>query len=83
MSKAWRAEQGLQGAVHTNAVQAQGIQELAAPQLGSQGRHIQQRRVCLLHRCPRNQGVHKVQLGAPQEAGESVLGERRGQRDWR
>lgn len=69
--------------MRTSAAQAQGIQELGAPQLGSQGRHIQQQWICLLHRCPWNQGVHKVQLGAPQQASESVLGERRDQWDGR
>lgn len=69
--------------MRTAAAQVQSIQELCAPQLGSQGRHIQWQWVCLLHRCPWDQGVHKVQLGAPQKAGESVLGGSRGQWDCR
>lgn len=66
-----RAGQG-----RTGAAEAQGVQELGAPQLGSQGRHVQGRRVPPLHCCSRDKAVDEVQLGPPQQAGERVLGDK-------
>lgn len=64
------------GQGRTGAAEAQGVQELGAPQLGSQGRHVQGQRVPPIRCRSRDKAVDEVQLGAPQQAGERVLGDK-------
>lgn len=64
------------GQGRTGAAEAQGVQELGAPQLGSQGRHVQGQRVPPVRCRSRDKAVDEVQLGAPQQAGERVLGDK-------
>jgi len=64
-------------AQRTDAVEAQGVQELGALQLGSQGRHVQgcvgQRRGLRVRPRSREQAVDEVQLGASEQVHERVL----------
>lgn len=79
----WRARR-------TDAVQAQGIQELGPLQLGSQGRHVQLWGCIRWRWGPRDQSlrprsweeaVDKVQLGPSEKVHEGILQGKRGEEE--